>query len=73
MSIAENARSALLTHSIERNHVLILNWLFDVGARHTPLPPDFHARLVAALVSGRRSPREAVADLLAREQGPERS
>jgi glycerol-3-phosphate dehydrogenase (NAD(P)+) len=27
---------------------------------------------VAALVSGRRSPRDAVADLLAREQGPER-
>lgn len=52
MSIAEHARSPLLTHSIERNHVLILNWLFDVGARHTPLPRDFHARLVAALVSG---------------------
>jgi glycerol-3-phosphate dehydrogenase (NAD(P)+) len=27
---------------------------------------------VAALVSGRRSPRDAVADLLSREQGPER-
>jgi len=52
MSIAEHARSPLLTQSIERNHVLILNWLFDVGARQTPLPPDFHARLVAALVSG---------------------
>jgi DNA-binding GntR family transcriptional regulator len=52
MSIAEHARSALLTHSIERSHVLILNWLFDVGARHTPLPPDFHARLAAAIVSG---------------------
>ena len=52
MSIAEHARSPLLTQSIERNHVLILNWLFDVGARQTPLPPDFHARLVEALVSG---------------------
>jgi DNA-binding GntR family transcriptional regulator len=37
---------------IERNHVLILNWLFDVGARRTPLPRGFHARLVDALVSG---------------------
>jgi glycerol-3-phosphate dehydrogenase len=27
---------------------------------------------VAALVSGRRAPRDAVADLLSREQGPER-
>jgi DNA-binding GntR family transcriptional regulator len=51
-SIAEHARSRLLTHAIERNHVLILNWLFDVGARRTPLPPDFHARLVEPLVAG---------------------
>ena len=42
MSIAEHARSPLLTQAIERNHVLILNWLFDVGARRTPLPADFH-------------------------------
>jgi DNA-binding GntR family transcriptional regulator len=52
MSVAEHARSPLLTRAIERNHVLILNWLFDVGARRTPLPPDFHTRLVEALVSG---------------------
>ena len=52
MSIAEHARSRLLTDAIERNHVLILNWLFDVGARRTPLPPDFHARLVEPLVAG---------------------
>ena len=37
---------------IERNHVLILNWLFDVAGRRTPLPARFHARLAAALVSG---------------------
>lgn len=52
MTIAEHARSQLLTQMIERNHVLILNWLFDVGARRTPLPADFHARLAAALTSG---------------------
>jgi DNA-binding GntR family transcriptional regulator len=52
MTIAEHARSPLLTRAIERNHVLILNWLFDVGARRTPLPADFHTRLVEALVSG---------------------
>ena len=52
MSIAEHARSPLLTWAIERNHVLILNWLFDVGARRTPLPADFHTRLVETLISG---------------------
>jgi DNA-binding GntR family transcriptional regulator len=51
MCIAEHARSPLLEQMIERNHVLILNWLFDVGARRTPLPPDFHSRLAQVLVS----------------------
>ncbi len=52
MFIAQHARSRLLGEMIERNHVLILNWLFDVGARRTPLPRDFHTRLVDAIVSG---------------------
>lgn len=52
LSIAEHASSALLTRMIERNHVLVLNWLFDVSARRTPLPTGFHAQLAAALVSG---------------------
>jgi DNA-binding GntR family transcriptional regulator len=52
MFIAQHARSRLLGEMIERNHVLILNWLFDVGARRTALPRHFHARLVDALVSG---------------------
>jgi DNA-binding GntR family transcriptional regulator len=49
--IAEHAGSPLLTQMIERNHVLVLNWLFDVSARRTPLPPHFHARLCEALLS----------------------
>jgi DNA-binding GntR family transcriptional regulator len=52
MTIAEYARSGLLRQMIERNHVLILNWLFDVVARRTPLPPDFHTQLANALLSG---------------------
>jgi GntR family transcriptional regulator, rspAB operon transcriptional repressor len=52
MCIAEHARSRLLKQMIERNHVLILNWLFDVTARRTPLPPSFHSQLAEALVSG---------------------
>ncbi|MBI1872618.1 MAG: GntR family transcriptional regulator [Acidobacteria bacterium] len=52
LRIAEHAGSRLLKQMIERNHVLILNWLFDVAARRTPLPRTFHARLAKALVSG---------------------
>jgi GntR family transcriptional regulator, rspAB operon transcriptional repressor len=52
MRIAENAGSRLLKQMIERKHVLILNWLFDVTGRRTALPPGFHAKLADALVSG---------------------
>ena len=37
---------------IERNHVLIFNWLFDVAASRPPLPPRFHRHLVDALNRG---------------------
>jgi GntR family transcriptional regulator, rspAB operon transcriptional repressor len=50
--IAEHAGSGLLKQMIERKHVLILNWLFDVTARRTPLPPGFHAQLAEAIISG---------------------
>ena len=49
--IAEHARSPLLRQLIERHHVLILNWLFDLSGRRTPLPAKFHGRLAEALVS----------------------
>jgi GntR family transcriptional regulator, rspAB operon transcriptional repressor len=52
MWIAESAGSRLLTQMIERNQVLILNWLFDVTGRRTPLPAGFHRALADALVSG---------------------
>jgi DNA-binding GntR family transcriptional regulator len=51
MRIAEHARSPLVKSMIERQHVLILNWLYDVTGRSTPLPPGFHARLAEALAS----------------------
>src|SRR5262249_35938731 len=59
MRIAEVAGSRLLQQMIERNHVLILNWLFDVAARRTPLPPRFHARLPDAPASGDLAKAEA--------------
>jgi DNA-binding GntR family transcriptional regulator len=52
MMIAEHAGSRLLKDMIDRNHVLILNWLFDVTGRRTALPVGFHGRLADALASG---------------------
>jgi GntR family transcriptional regulator, rspAB operon transcriptional repressor len=52
MKIAESAGSRRLTKMIERNHILILNWLFDVTGRRTPLPAGFHSRLADALITG---------------------
>jgi DNA-binding GntR family transcriptional regulator len=63
MHIAEHAGSGLLRQMIERKHVLILNWLFDVTGRRTPLPPGFHARLAEAIVS--RDPQKADAAMRA--------
>jgi DNA-binding GntR family transcriptional regulator len=60
MRIAENARSRLVRQMIERKHVLILNWLFDVVGRRTALPPGFHSKLVDALVSGDAETADAV-------------
>ena len=51
MQVAEYARSPLLKLMIDRQHVLILNWLFDLTGRRTPLPPGFHARLADALAA----------------------
>jgi DNA-binding GntR family transcriptional regulator len=52
MRIAEHAGCDTLREMIERNHILILNWLFDVVARRTPLPTRFHSELVEAVTSG---------------------
>lgn len=52
LKVAEGARSGLVKQMIERKHVLILNWLFDVTGRRTPLPLGFHSQLADALISG---------------------
>jgi DNA-binding GntR family transcriptional regulator len=63
MRIAENAGCGILKEMIERNHVLILNWHFDVTARRSPLPPTFHATLAEAVTS--RDPERADAAMRA--------
>ena len=48
MRIAECTGCAALCESLERNQVLIFNWLFDVAADHR-MPPGFHAGLIEAV------------------------
>jgi len=53
LRIAEFARCHVLREMIEKNHVLIFNWLFDVAASRPPLPPRFHHDLTDSLNRGK--------------------
>lgn len=53
LRIAEFAACAALRDMIEKNHVLIFNWLFDVAASRPPLPGHFHRELVDVLNKGK--------------------
>lgn len=50
--IADAARCQTLWQAIERNHVLLFNFLYDVAAQRTVLPPGFHTELVEPIVRG---------------------
>jgi DNA-binding GntR family transcriptional regulator len=52
LRIADAADCGILRQMIERNHVLIFNWLFDVAASRPALPPRFHRDLVEVLNKG---------------------
>jgi len=52
LRIAELARCPGLSHAIEKEQVLIFNWLYDTAANRRTLPPAFHATLADALCSG---------------------
>jgi DNA-binding GntR family transcriptional regulator len=51
MRIAEFAHCAGLSKAIEKEQVLIFNWLYDAATRRTELPRNFHADLAAAICS----------------------
>ena len=53
LRIAEFARCRVLRDMIEKNQVLIFNWLFDVAASRLPLPAHFHRDLIEALHRGK--------------------
>ena len=52
LHIAELARSPGLLKAIQKEQVLIFNWLFDTAARQKPLPSGFHHSLARALCLG---------------------
>lgn len=51
MRIAELARSPGLLRAIEREQVLVFNWLYDTAAHQESLPVNFHHDLAKALCS----------------------
>jgi DNA-binding GntR family transcriptional regulator len=53
LRIAEYAECRALREMIEKNHVLIFNWLFDVAASRPSLPTHFHRDLIGALNKGK--------------------
>jgi DNA-binding GntR family transcriptional regulator len=53
LRIAEGARCPVLRDAIEREQVLIFNWLYDTVAQRRTLSSNFHARLTAALATGK--------------------
>jgi DNA-binding GntR family transcriptional regulator len=52
MRLAQCTGCQALCRAIERNHVMMFNWLFDVAAKRPPLPPTFHRDLVDVLCQG---------------------
>lgn len=52
LHIAECARCPALRDAIEKEQVLIFNWLFDTAVERRELGSDFHSRLTDALASG---------------------
>ena len=52
LRIAECARCPALRDAIEKEQVLIFNWLFDTAAKRRTLGSNFHTRLTGALAGG---------------------
>ena len=52
LQIPELARCPGLSRAIEKEQVLIFNWLYDIAARRRTHPEEFHQTLADALCSG---------------------
>ena len=51
-AIAELGRCPGLCRAIEKEQVLIFNWLYDIAANRRTQPEEFHSTLAEALCSG---------------------
>ena len=49
MQVAHWAGSSLLSEMLEKNHLLVFNWLFDINAKSS-MPAGWHGDLAAVLV-----------------------
>jgi len=52
LRIAECTGCRALRQAIEKSHVLIFNWLYDVAAGRPPLPTHFHRDLIEGISKG---------------------
>jgi DNA-binding GntR family transcriptional regulator len=52
LCIAEKARCPALRDAIEKEQVLVFNWLYDTVVQRRTLSSDFHTRLTEAIASG---------------------
>jgi DNA-binding GntR family transcriptional regulator len=59
LCIAECARCPALRDAIEKEQVLIFNWLFDTVVRRRTLGSDFHTRLTDTLAGGSSAQADA--------------
>ena len=57
LRIAECARCPALRDAIEKEQVLVFNWLYDTAVQRRTLSSDYHARLTEVLAGG--TPEEA--------------
>jgi DNA-binding GntR family transcriptional regulator len=55
MRIAELSGCPGLRDAIEKEHILVFNWVWSVAARRQTQPPEFHTKLAIALCSGSTS------------------
>jgi DNA-binding GntR family transcriptional regulator len=57
LRIAECARCPVLLNAIEKEQVLVFNWLYETTVQRRSLGSDYHVRLTRALATG--TPEEA--------------
>ena len=63
LRIAECARCPALRDAIEKEQVLIFNWLYDTAVQRRSLASDYHTRLTEVLARGSVAQADAAMDI----------